>query len=418
MKTRYIGIRHQTKRTAEGEVRPTQVAILEDGIARLIELPDEQAELDFALGIHPIKMRKYVEGEELSKFPPYQIEYSKGKDPQPTKVPDVIDGLKQGDVVAMMLGGSGDYFAFALSKRAEETGAKVLRIQPSRFKTWREQRLSATPDDKSSDAALLAELVQADFGTMEMFSETRVMDRDFIAFRVAYISRIEAMKARIAAEQRLRQALIGRIFTDPKGLYPQGGIEKAFKETKSSDAIVTNLETEEASRLREMEKALKRLPVYTKLFANVEGVGPSIAARIIAGVGDIRRFKSDSAFIKFCGLAVIEGKFQRQRRNEILGFNPDVRQGFYLLGDQFNRRPGSTWGEKLLRYKKGFRDRHPVPVVGENNKKRYTDGHIHKMGLWRALTRFSAWLYKEWVKIEKEARKGAEKTDTGSQAAA
>lgn len=46
---RTIGIRHRRKRTAEGEARPTMVAIKnDDGSIKELELADDQAELDFA----------------------------------------------------------------------------------------------------------------------------------------------------------------------------------------------------------------------------------------------------------------------------------------------------------------------------------------------------------------------------------
>jgi transposase len=410
-RTRFIGVRHRIKKTAEGESRPTQVAILEDSVLRILELEDEQAELDFVYGRFPLRMRPYVEGEDLSVFPSHQIVYKKvgekGEEKlEPHKVPDVIEGLHAGDCVAMMLGGSGDYLACGFSRQGDEIGAEVIRIQPAKFKEWRKGIAS---EDKSEDAALLAQLAGMD-GSKELFYETSLKDRDFIRFRIAYIARTEAMKARIAAEQRLRQNLVGKIFTDPKGLYPEGGLEKAWLATKATDQILINLEVEEALRLKELEKALRKVPAWA-VFDKIIGFGPAITARVVAGVGDIRRFKSESAFIKFCGLSVdIVGEgdnrktsIQRQRRGATLGFNPDVRQGFYLFGDQINRRKGTHWNDKLQQFKKSFREKYPVAEVVAG-KKRNTDGHIHKKAMWRTLTRFAGWLYKEWLKTENEAR--------------
>jgi hypothetical protein len=61
---RVIGIRHRVKKTAEGEARPTQVVILENGEPKTLELETETDELDFVLGRFPTSFRK-VYGSEV-----------------------------------------------------------------------------------------------------------------------------------------------------------------------------------------------------------------------------------------------------------------------------------------------------------------------------------------------------------------
>jgi hypothetical protein len=92
----------------------------------------------------------------------------------------------------------------------------------------------------------------------------------------------------------------------------------------------------------------------------------------------------------------------RQRRGQVSNWNRDVRQSLFLLGDQFNRRPTSFWGNKLLENKKTLRERHPEVVTNENGKKRYTDGHIHKLATWMTLRQFLKFLHREWWALEKE----------------
>jgi len=113
----------------------------------------------------------------------------------------------------------------------------------------------------------------------------------------------------------------------------------------------------------------------------------------------------------FLGVHVLlDGRFPRKRRGEVANWNPAGRQALYLLADQFNRRPDSQWGERLLYYKKVLRERHPEVVI-ENGKKRYTKGHIHKMALWRTLTKFVESLYRDWLRIETELRAGANRAE-------
>ena len=48
-------------------------------------------------------------------------------------------------------------------------------------------------------------------------------------------------------------------------------------------------------------------------------------------------------------------------------------------------------------------------VTGGKDKtiKRYTKGHIHKMAIWRSLTRFVESLHREWWKLERSAAESA-----------
>ena len=213
------------------------------------------------------------------------------------------------------------------------------------------------------------------------------------------------MKARIACEQRLRQRVIGGIFCNPEGLVPEGLVEKQYDERKASDEILQALLSEEKARGRELTNAVEALDVYQQVFAPVEGCGPMIAARIIAAVIDIRRFERAPQLKKYCGVHVLDdGTFPRQRRGQVANWQPECRQALYLLAEQFNRRPRSEWGIKLRQYKANLRERHPDVKV-EGGKKRYTNGHIHKMALWRVATRFVEHLHKKWWELERGAVK-------------
>ncbi len=141
------------------------------------------------------------------------------------------------------------------------------------------------------------------------------------------------------------------------------------------------------------------------------------------------RRKGVNRFVAYCGVHVLNGgkyekrlterQFVRTRvlaSGETEGHNwsRDARGGLYLASDQFNRRPESAWGQKLRVWKGNIRSRHPEPVSVQKRDKqtgqekavtRYTDGHIHRMALWRAATRFARYVYREWTKLEKERMK-------------
>lgn len=412
--TRIISIWHRTKRTKAGEARPTRVGILEDdGSFRSYDLEDETAELDFVLGQLPTAMRKPDPEDNLADFKSHHIQWRDAKyeieaRTTPThlkrvqgqitqiavKVPVSYDGLQKGDTVAMLLGGSGDYLAYALSRQAETVEARVLRIPSFAFK-----HLTVPGEELLS----LAKLAKDQTG---LFTVMTAADRPVILIRELYRARTEAMKARIGCEQRLRQLFIGKTFCTPEGKFPEGSIEKAFDEVKANDELLRNLEAEETKRERELTKALETLPAYRQVFKPIEGCGPMLSARLIAAVGDIRRFETMHKFVRFCGVHVLDdGSFARRRSGQVANWHPDARQALYLLADQFVKRKDSVWGKKLREVKAAMRAKHPEPVEvgnGSNEKKvkRYTDGHIHKMAIWRTLTIFARQLWRDWQRAE------------------
>ena len=422
--SRIIGISHRVKQKKDQEPRPTLVAVMDRGTKSVqnFKLETEQDELDFLNGQCPIKWRDVKPGEDISAIPEHQVVF---RDPvedenvfgrhasqcvfhspvnakiEPKlvkvakQVPSAWIGLETGDAVAMTLGGSGDYFAYALSRKLEDMHGAVVRIPPFKLKDHRGE------GSKDSDPTLLAQVA---LEHPAEFYETFVRDRGIIRLRIAYRNWMETMKARMGCEQRLGQHAIGIAFCNEEGKFPEGSLEKAAAELKANDPILQALLAEEAKALKELEKAVYDLDVWDKVFEPIPGIGPRIAARIINAIIDIRRFKKASQLVAFLGVHVLkDGKFARRRNNQIANWHPDGRQALYLLADQFNRQAkrDTRWGNYLIKMKVELRKRHPVVETSEGGKKRYTDGHIHKTAIWRTLTRFAEFLHREWWKLEK-----------------
>ncbi len=512
---RFIGIVHRRKKTAEGEARPTMVCIRYRENTAIYELKSETNELDFLLGRLAIKWQK-VDGSQgvvwqSEKNPegvlPHQCKTRRVKKEDDltgiheslvldtavgkqivTQVPIEFEGLSEGDVAGMILGGSGDRFAAGLSRRGETVGATVWRIPPFMFKDKR------SGNDKSQDHELLAELIERQ---RILFYLVRLRDRDGIRIKETFSLRMRAMKDRIGCGQRIGQSFVGRIFLTEEGCYPEGILEVMAEEEIASDPVYMSLQSEEKRRNATLKKAVHLSPVWD-LFDDIEGVGERLAAGLISAIADIRRFwvepdeeviqrsrergqslekeagvaevlleeevgdksryeqlllaearlrerglldrarltreaiechkerartrrkarnKGMSKLKAFCGVHVRFGgkwgdmpknrQFPRRRRGEVFNVTQMARQSLYLLGDQFNYRPDSRWGQVLLTYKDRFRQKYPE-VVEENGRKQYTDKHIHKMALWRTLTKFTEWLFKEWTRIELEQLRAEE----------
>lgn len=392
---RYIGIQHRIKKTMEGEARPTMVSLGEGDFVQELKLETEQDELDFLLGRLPTAWRGVEDGEDISHIPQHHIRERKAKDSEELarRIPATYEGLCAGDIVGMALGGSGDYFAAALSKKLETLGAgSVLRIPPNRLKEKRGDT------KKDNDHALLRKLVQNE---PDLFYPITLKDRDLIRVSGCFKERVEAQKARIAADNRLRQRLIGQIFLSEEGGYPEGELENLFKERRATNVILSTLLQEEKEADKRLRVAVQKLSVWSKVFKPIQGMGEAIAAGIIARVVDIRRFSKASKLVAYCGVHVLpDGKFPRKRRGSVANWDDEARQRLYLFGDQCVKNPHGEWGKYLRTAKARLRERHPDPIIGENGKKKYTDGHIHKMAIWRTLTRFTEWLYREWTKLE------------------
>lgn len=391
---RIIGIRHRVKRTVEGEARPTEVAIFDEtdgGLPKILKLDDELAELDFIFGRFPVSYREVT--YPVPSVPSRHIKTKKAKNDDGEEItktfyPDKYDGLANGDIVVSILGGSGRRMVYSLSRKADFVRAKIFWISSGVLNRFRE-------GDKEKDAENVARLFVRQ---PDLFYEVTIKDRELIILRERLDARVDAMKARIACEQRLTTRTIGNIFCSEEGMYPEGELEEIFDEEKSSDTIFQSLLAEEKSREKELTTFVTEMDIYKSLFEPIEGCGPMIASRIIASVGDIRRFEGNVAKFKaYCGVHLRDGKFARRRNDEAANWSNEIRQAMYLLGEQFNRRPNSVWGIRFREIKEKMRVNHPE-AVGENGKKKYTPIHIHKMAKWRTLTKFAEWLFREWNK--------------------
>lgn len=129
--------------------------------------------------------------------------------------------------------------------------------------------------------------------------------------------------------------------------------------------------------------------------------------------------KSENKLKAFCGTYCRSGgkykdvpperQFPRRRRGmkgfEKPNWNAGARQSLYLLGSgQFVRRAESQWGIIYREIKERELARHPEPVMVDG-KKRFTKGHIHKRAIWKSLSKFVVWLYRELSKLEEQAQR-------------
>ena len=207
--------------------------------------------------------------------------------------------------------------------------------------------------------------------------------------------REDAQDERIKCEQRLYQRSRIQAFTGEH----EGSIKDTHLALQANDAIYQNRSEEEKRCEKELKKAVRELDVWKEIFEGIKGCGEMLAAKIIAPIGDIRRFSNASKFKKFCGVHVMEdGTFPRNRSGACSGYGEYPRLAiWWLVKEQFPKNGNKYWKDMVDRYRISFREKHPVE---DNGQIKYSDAHILKMANWRTANRFAVWLYEEWTKIE------------------
>jgi hypothetical protein len=300
------------------------------------------------------------------------------------------------------LGGSGGHSVYAFIRRGQDIGSMVMRITPNMLKNRRGEA------EKGNDHILLADLYQEE---PEIFQKGMPTDLALIEINKLFNKRMDAMKQRIACEQRLRERSRDAYFLRDDGQYPDICLEDKYASEKANDVILRTLTKVEDECDAELSKAVSAHDSYKEIFKLIEGVGPRIAATLIAYVGDIRRFSNPAKFKMYCGAAPDKkGNFLRKKRGASNSWREEIRQSLFLFADQMNRSPNSEWGQAFRAKKARLRTKYPdvVEILQTDAKGRermvpnYTNMHIHRKARWHTLGNFCEWLYKEWSELAKK----------------
>ena len=448
---RYVGLRPRIKQTANGEARPTQVVVIDakTGVLKHYDLDTEDDEFDFIIhGKWPVdgKFRAVKEDEDLSCFLPHHIVKDdpkvatrKGRAVKPDQVPVAYDGLKEGDAVAMCLGGlGGDILALAICRHGKKRGFAGFQTPSFRLKEIRGEK------SKDGDAELLATLLR---DQPNEFREISDLEQEVVAARIAANRRRDLLNTRMVIAQQSAAAFKFNAFCTEAGGVSDVGYGKALELAEKNDTVLQAIFAEETILERGCKKACEQLPIYTNVLEPQKGIGPLTSVVIIGTIGDIRRFPTVGKFKAYCGLHVTEGgRFPRQKRGERSAWNRELRQVFFNIGESFNKFPDGFWGARLRENKAMYQKRHPHPILREisgykntgvkaepvytgnefalvagsyslksgvyhlnlpeggtadvKGVQKYTPAHIQRMAVWRTVTEFAEWLYWRWTTME------------------
>ena len=129
---------------------------------------------------------------------------------------------------------------------------------------------------------------------------------------------------------------------------------------------------------------------------SIRGLGEGgLAAQLIAQIDDIGKFSNVSKLWRFAGLAVIDGKAERNQPGEKAHKNGRLRAVCYLISEQFITQQTPMYVDIYYSEKARLRELHPEP-----EGKQYTDGHIHNMAMRKTVKIFMQHLWIVWREAE------------------
>lgn len=310
----------------------------------------------------------------------------------------VLDHFHEGDILYCEMGGKAGPFLL----RALERGVEIQQIPSFRLKVADseeitdelieeseetfEQREKKSLANRKKRVELVARLSREQ---PELFYQ--MMPVDPIVWRIsvhinAYLS--IQKNFRIKAQQRRNE--METYFT----WLPPSNDRKPLE--KIQELLANPVDSEyylalEKQMLEAITKELPSLKIWTKFLEKINGIGPSLAGRLIAAIGNIHRFPKRDGFRSYCGFSVIDGHMQRFRRGaDCPKHDPQMRQALWLYGQQIVRQ-----GEK-----------NPYNVVYLTKKEKYlADGknrsklHCHNMAIRSAASNFIDDLWAAYWKI-------------------
>lgn len=204
--------------------------------------------------------------------------------------------------------------------------------------------------------------------------------------------------------QKLRIAMGGRIYA-----YSKAGLLDYIDPGPS----LAKLKEAEKELEKEITSVVMKHPLWDAWFKDVKGIGPIMAAGIIAWRDDISKSDTISAFWKYHGLAPGQGR----HKGEKLDYNPKAKTLAWKVGVQLLKAKGhytDIYYSAKLAYEQRVdikgKHEHIIGYVTKNGKKepKYeAEGgpksyklHIHYMALRKMIKRFLADTWVMWRRIE------------------
>lgn len=154
----------------------------------------------------------------------------------------------------------------------------------------------------------------------------------------------------------------------------------------------------------------KMLPVWDWV-TSIKGLGSgSLAAQLLSQIDDVKNFETVSKLWRFAGLAVFDGKAEKNSRGEKSHFNNKLKGICFNIADMFIKHQTPGYVDIYYAEKERLRGLHPDVMCRDCNlpwadcqhkkthKRMYNDGHIHTMAWRKMVKEFLKDLWIEWNK--------------------
>ena len=130
---------------------------------------------------------------------------------------------------------------------------------------------------------------------------------------------------------------------------------------------------------KEMAHYVKQEKVWNEYLSRVKGIGPVMAAGLIAWFDDPSKANTPSKMWKYAGLGVTDGVADRRRKGEKnLGFNPKLKTHMYKIGKQLFFTKGNYY-HYYLEQKEAIAVKHKpsadVESMEMSERKKYWQEH-------------------------------------------
>ncbi len=251
-------------------------------------------------------------------------------------------------------------------KTLTQAGIKVLTVDPYTCKTYADStgiRLKPDYEEKNDeyDAKTIFEFYKVCPNAFKEF----VIDeyKEGLRDAVANLEQIEKVRISIGNRQSSR----------------------------GDDTKVEVLQNLEQQYKKEMQLYLETFPIYHGFFNQIKGCGTRISAFLLAYI-DISKAHNPSALIKYCGLGVTDGKADRAKKGQTLGYNPTLKKTMFLLGESMIKQQTPKYIEEYELTKER--------LAKSEKYKDDSKGHIHNMAKRAMLELFLSDLHYHWRFLE------------------
>lgn len=284
-----------------------------------------------------------------------------------------LDKISPGDRIYLSMGGGADKFCIALARMK----AVIFRIPTHDLKRYREE-LELDKDD------ICQVLYRAAINNVNFYP---FEERDQKVAQLLVLTRAfdDLQKGtRIPHQLRMYSFL-----NDLSLIYP----DRATVTEKDilKDPSVAALIEKEKEIVKMIKPILKSLPIFKAVFDPIHRVGPLIAARLIAEIGDIRRFPVHMALISYAGWGQKDGKPRKRRKGQVANWNNNFKTVIYLFTVQVNLSPEDA-PFRVLRDKYRMQDEKKNPGLSK--------GHYFNRANRFIAQRFLRHIYHDWCKFE------------------